>query len=380
MKAVKIILTLTAALFGLICLLYPALQKAQTRTTQTKDQLSNWRPFNEARDIKYVGTQTCLQCHSKDAQTQSPMAHASLRPADSEVLKANPVLKFKNGSYSYELAKRGDEVVYTVTDGANKISEPIAYCFGEGQKGQVYIFYHNGQLYESKVTFYKAIQALDFTVAQTHEVPKTLDDAIGRPIPADEALNCFSCHSTASVHNKVLKPAELTPGISCEVCHGPGGNHVKAFKDRDLKNLQIYNPAKLPALELSQEFCGTCHVGFEKVLSMEKDVETVRFQPYRLFNSPKHDTNDARLSCVACHDPHQKTVKEPTFYDAKCFACHLSTPKDPKTRDRNAPACPVAKQNCVSCHMPKTDVAEMHFKFTDHTIRIVKPAGGDKIR
>src|SRR5947209_8862954 len=98
MKAVKILLTFTAALFGLICLRYPALQKAQTRTPQTSDQLSNWRPFNEARDIKYVGTQTCLQCHSKDAQTQSPMAHASLRPADSEVLKANPVLKFRNGS------------------------------------------------------------------------------------------------------------------------------------------------------------------------------------------------------------------------------------------------------------------------------------------
>jgi len=25
-------------------------------------------------------------------------------------------------------------------------------------------------------------------------------------------------------------------------------------------------------------------------------------------------------------------------------------------------------------------VPEMHFKFTDHTIRIVKPAGSDKIR
>jgi hypothetical protein len=27
----------------------------------------------------------------------------------------------------------------------------------------------------------------------------------------------------------------------------------------------------------------------------------------------------------------------------------------------------------VSCHMPKVDVPEMHYAFTDHWIRIVRP-------
>jgi hypothetical protein len=372
MRVVKIFLILLTALAGVICILDPSTQRAQERR-QTNDPLADWHPFNEAHDIKYVGSQTCLQCHSKDAQLDTPMAHATLRPAESEILKKNPVLKFKNGGYSYEVAKRGNEIVYTVTDGINKISELVAYCFGEGQKGQVYIFYHNGQLYESRVTFYQTIQALDFTVAQTHDIPTSLEDALGRQIPSAEAQNCFSCHSTAAVQSQQLKVASLTPGISCEVCHGPGENHLKAFKARDLKNLQIFNPAKLPAFELSQEFCGTCHIGFEKVLTMPKDVETVRFQPYRLFNSAKHDTTDARLSCIACHNPHQKTVREPAFYDTKCFACHLSNSGETKTSARSASACPVAKQNCVTCHMPKTDVPEMHFKFTDHWIRIVKP-------
>ena len=373
MKAVKIILILLTVAIGVEFIIDPASQSAQERAKRTSDPLTDWKPSDEARDIKYVGTQTCLQCHSKDKQTDTPMAHASLLPVDSEILKKNPLLKFKNGVYSYELAKSGNDIIYTVTDGVNKISEPVAYCFGEGQKGQVYIFYHNGQLYESKVTFYKGIQALDFTVAQSRDLPKSLEEAIGRQIPAGEAQNCFSCHSTGAVQNKQLKPANLTAGISCEVCHGPGEEHIKAFKARDLKNLRIYNPGKLPAFELSQEFCGTCHVGFEKVLTMEKNVETVRFQPYRLFNSAKHDTTDPRLSCIACHDPHEKTQREPAFYDTKCFACHLSNSKDTKTPTRNASACPVAKQNCVSCHMPKTDVPEMHFKFTDHWIRIVKP-------
>ena len=38
-----------------------------------------------------------------------------------------------------------------------------------------------------------------------------------------------------------------------------------------------------------------------------------------------------------------------------------------------AKACPVAKTNCVSCHMPKLDLPGAHYKFTDHRIRIVKP-------
>jgi len=373
MKAVKIILILITAAIGARFIIDPAALRAQERSKRTSDRLANWKPANEAGEIKYVGTQTCLECHSKTKQIDTPMAHATVLPADSEIFKKNSLLRFQVGPFSYELAKRGNDIVYTVTDGVNKISEPIAYCFGDGQKGQVYIFYHNGQLYESKVTFYTGIQALDFTVAQSHDVPKSLDEAIGRQIPADEALNCFSCHATGAIQNKQLKTANLTTGISCEVCHGPGEDHVKALKDRDSKNLRIYDPAKLPSFELSQQFCGTCHVGFEKVLTMEKNLETVRFQPYRLFNSAKHDTTDPRLSCVACHNPHEKTQHDPAFYDTKCFACHLTTSADAKTPKRNAPACPVSRQNCVSCHMPKTDVPEMHFKFTDHWIRIVKP-------
>jgi hypothetical protein len=33
---------------------------------------------------------------------------------------------------------------------------------------------------------------------------------------------------------------------------------------------------------------------------------------------------------------------------------------------------PVLDRNCVSCHMPKYAVPEMHFRFTDHLIRVVR--------
>jgi len=38
-----------------------------------------------------------------------------------------------------------------------------------------------------------------------------------------------------------------------------------------------------------------------------------------------------------------------------------------------APACPIAKRSCVTCHMPKYSLPGAHFKFTDHRIRVVQP-------
>jgi hypothetical protein len=42
------------------------------------------------------------------------------------------------------------------------------------------------------------------------------------------------------------------------------------------------------------------------------------------------------------------------------------------TADHPGAACPTATKNCASCHMQKVYVPEMHDKFTDHRIRIVR--------
>jgi formate-dependent nitrite reductase cytochrome c552 subunit len=36
-------------------------------------------------------------------------------------------------------------------------------------------------------------------------------------------------------------------------------------------------------------------------------------------------------------------------------------------------ACPIAKANCVSCHMPKVELPNGLITFTDHQIRVVRP-------
>jgi hypothetical protein len=102
------------------------------------------------------------------------------------------------------------------------------------------------------------------------------------------------------------------------------------------------------------------------------DIHNVRFQPYRLEKSRCWNAADPRISCLACHNPHETVVSKASFYDSKCLACHAL--KGAKT-DSTPPgaACPVSTKNCVTCHMPRYEFPEGHFRFADHDIRVVRP-------
>ena len=111
----------------------------------------------------------------------------------------------------------------------------------------------------------------------------------------------------------------------------------------------------------------------------EPGAYTIRFQAYRLEESRCWKaTEDARLACTQCHDPHAPMVRDAQFYDQKCMSCH-SLAKDARHvasggRWTATPKiCPKATANCASCHMPSSDVPEMHSTFVDHFIRIVRP-------
>lgn len=298
----------------------------------------------------------------------------ALSPIDScGILKTRPRLNFRNGAYSYQIVRDRNRSIYTITDGVGSISEPILYCFGLGKAGQTYVFRHKETFYESRVSYYQDIQGLDVTIVHPRSVPASLEDGLGRPMTIEAAQGCFACHSTGAVSGGRLQLDHLMPGVTCEGCHGPGAKHIAAARTNS-KNLQIFDPAKLEADELSQEFCGACHVSFEKALLMPKQGGAInlRYQPYRIFNSRGH-SGDARISCVACHDPHDKLAEGAASYDSKCLACHLTTRDQVKTTARSAAACPVSKQQCTTCHMPKMELPGAHGKFSDHWIRIVKP-------
>ncbi|MBA3441815.1 MAG: hypothetical protein H0T92_18300, partial [Pyrinomonadaceae bacterium] len=124
-------------------------------------------------------------------------------------------------------------------------------------------------------------------------------------------------------------------------------------------------------------FCGACHRTWDQVMLLpgRGGIDNVRFQPYRLTNSRCYDTEDRRISCTACHNPHEELKRVPAAYDSKCMACHVANPSSLKTAEaskRPTSQCPVETKNCVTCHMQKIELPGAHFKFTDHHIRVVK--------
>jgi hypothetical protein len=287
-------------------------------------------------------------------------------------LRAHRRLTFKAANYTYEIATTAEGSTYTVADGAGAVSIPIAWTFGVGKVGQSFLFERDGAFREARVSYYEGIGGLDFTPARGDDTPRTVGEAMGRMVGGVEVRRCFGCHSTAAVAQEVFEPGAATPGITCEACHGPGRRHVSAMRERRTAEgkAAILNPAHLDPAD-SVDFCGACHTTFWDVkLADEKGIAALRSQPYRLLSSKCWSGGDRRLTCIACHNPHRPLVRDAGSYDARCLACHAARGTAPS--EPGSPACKVASTGCVTCHMPKYEVREMHHSFTDHLIRIVR--------
>jgi hypothetical protein len=376
-RKLKLALLITALSVGWLCFYWSA---SSLRAAQAPQSGPN-PPINNSH---YVGNHACVQCHQQKAASHaaSAMWHA-LRPAnEAPILRAHSQISFRHDRWNYQITRAGDRVTYTVTDGKETFTAPIVWAFGRGVSGQTYVIQRDGAYYETRVSFFTKLKALDFTPGAPRQVAASLNDAIGQRLSQPDAQSCFGCHATVAPGAARFQLDQFTPGIGCEACHGPGEKHVALMKTPErvtTLDKQIFNPRRMHPDEMSQQFCGACHRSWETVMGMPErggGLSNVRFQPYRLANSKCYQNpDDRRISCTACHDPHQDPRHDAAFYDAKCLACHQTKPhvQSVSAKDRTAPPCPTAQANCASCHMPKIEPPGLHFKFTDHHIRTVKP-------
>lgn len=105
-------------------------------------------------------------------------------------------------------------------------------------------------------------------------------------------------------------------------------------------------------------------------------IDNVRMHAYRLTNSKCFDGLDARMSCLACHDPHaHELLPSVKKVDEKCPACHSAGAPVTAVDHVHPKLCPVGTSQCASCHMPKIPLMNGDIAVTDHEIRIVHPGG-----
>jgi len=342
--------------------------------TASRVQSPGWWPTKgDAARGSYVGTAACAKCHASKVASQQKhaMARAAVPAADAEILRQHDHLSFRVGPYREEIVTKGEKSTLSVIpgDGAPSFSTGLLWAFGVGHMGQTYVYEKNGGYYESHLTFFSSTHDLNITPGQSPATPGSVDEAAGRRMPPAETRACFACHTTAAVTNNRLDVNRAVPGVTCEACHGPGARHVEAMKaDKEDGGRLIMNPSRLNPVE-SVDFCGACHRTWEDVVTnIGLSALNLRFAPYRLENSKCWSKPDARLTCVACHDPHQPLDHNTADYDSRCLQCHVNQAGAKTSEDYPGAACPVSTKNCTTCHMPKIESAIQHSSFTDHWI------------
>lgn len=370
----------TVRLFFLVLLLHAAPAAAQLSTEDHLADPGFWPTQNLPTRDNITGPASCTHCHAAKAaaQKQTPMGRAAMSASVSDVLHAAPLMQFAPGKYQYKLETVADQTLYTTSLGEDSRSFPLLWAFGTGRVGQSYLFKKHGEaFFEARVTWFKSLKDIGFTPFRALLNPSSLEEAMERPVPHAEVGRCFGCHTTASSVGGEFDEAHLIPGVTCEACHGPGAAHVQAMKSasnnaaKPIKTA-IFNSGLLSPND-AVDFCGACHGTFwDGKLIGVKGVSAARSAPFRLVTSKCWGKGDARLTCTACHDPHQQLETDPAAYDNACLACHAKSAGAAKLAGHDAPACHVATSRCTACHMVKVFVPEMNGKFTDHRIRIAK--------
>jgi hypothetical protein len=341
------------------CLLFSALAIGQTHSPATSVGTAS------------AGPAACARCHTQgNRQPATSMGNALETVEQCKVLIDHPVLATRVGKYSYRIERKGSESEYSVSDGAATLKMPVRWAMGASSAiGQTYILEKDGELYESRVSYFRELGGLGPTLGSAGSEPADIQEAAGRRMSHDDKLRCFGCHSTNAAAGRQLTLEKLSPGVNCWHCHDGVDTHLAAAL-LDSYDLQV--PKELSKLhgmsaEQTANFCGQCHRTWAEIAAQPNPgIANVRFQPYRLTGSKCYDPDDARISCLACHDPHKEVTTSSADYDSKCMECHGGGKVGAKK-------CPVAKDKCATCHMPKLELPGAHFKFSDHRIRVVKP-------
>ena len=218
----------------------------------------------------------CASCHPNQAKPHpaTSMAHAMELPAECTILKNHPSLQFQDGAYSYRIVRQGDDSIYSVTDGQHTLTVPLGWAFGLGVAGQTYVFEKDGELYESRVSFYDSLNKLDLTMGAQNSKPTNLLQAAGRFMGHAEKARCFSCHATNAVIGTNLKVESMTPGVQCERCHGSTENHLIGVKGGNAALTKMTSLKKMSSEETSN-FCGQCHRRGMKLRQVERSASPI---------------------------------------------------------------------------------------------------------
>src|SRR6266849_9977752 len=190
----------------------------------------------------------CEVCHREIVATFPETAHfrtsadASARSIKGQFVAGRNVLRTGSKGIYFRMERRDNVFYQTAVDSVRGRSrtERIDLVVGSGRRGQSYLYWRNGLLFELPVSY---LAGIDDWINSPGYFDGTID--FGRVI----VPQCLECHSTSfklQGDRRVARySSEYVLGVSCEKCHGAGQRHVEYHSTHpgETPGKYILNPA-----------------------------------------------------------------------------------------------------------------------------------------
>jgi hypothetical protein len=324
------------------------------------------------RAASAVGDSTCLSCHREKASFEGTAHRLTMRhPARQSILgsfrSGENVLRTSNPELYFRMDADSAGFHQTAVVGkaphTSSRTERIAFVEGSGRRGQSYLYWADGRLFQLPVSYWTSM-------SKWISSPGYVD---GRPnFERAVAPRCLECHATwiESVPDlgavNRFRPDSAILGITCERCHGAGQEHVRRERSvlHAVRAPAIANPARL-VRQRQMEACAQCHGGLG--VPKAPEFSYVAGRPLADYLDLPPRTSDAtvdvhgnqvallsrsrcyrasQMTCVTCHDVHRQQ-RDVTELSGRCLSCHQEQSCGLFATQGHALA-----GRCVTCHMP----------------------------
>lgn len=353
------------------------------------------RYLNTTSEARYVGNAVCQSCHADEHESYQLTAHSrALGRVDEANEPADTEFFHQASGRWYKVYRQNDQLWHRESvrspSGRELVLNDYAveWVIGSGRFSKSYLIEQDGFLVESPITWYAA--------SDRWSMSPGFDQAAHRGFERLADQGCLVCHAghVLATDGNTFRPRIEQMSIGCESCHGPGSLHAERRKESrstsPAEDLTIVNPERL-SRELSESVCASCHLRgtatvFRRGLGLNDVRPGLPLTDVRLdygLTDPSGEmevvghveqmrlsrcyTESQTMTCITCHDPHrQPTPAEAVaYYRQACLECHADGDCGQPVLERLQVD---ARDNCVTCHMPKTDTDIPHFAFTHHRI------------
>ncbi len=323
-----------------------------------------------ALDSLAQGAGSCKACHQPIVASFVQTAHfrtsaeATARSIRGHFTEGRNFLRTRSEGVYFTMERRNGAFYETGVDSARGWSrtERIDLVVGSGRRGQSYLYWRSGLLFELPVSYLTGPE-------RWINSPGYPDGQIdfGRVI----VPQCLDCHSTSFTLNADRRAARYSRdyrlGISCEKCHGEGQEHIQyqSSHPAETRGEFILNPARF-SRDRKVDNCALCHSGERDPLkppfsyrpgaklddylappsTRSAPAPDVHGNQVGLLQRSKCFRSSPDMSCSTCHDVH-RLERDVSGFARKCLACHQTSqhPMADRIGDR-------MMTDCVDCHMP----------------------------